>query len=495
MSLSKKNTYIVLVAFFLTIPLCMHASTYSWTAFTFNTNLKEGDRSNDVKELQKLLNESPDTAVAVSGDDSPGKETEYFDSQTKSAVIHFQNLNAKDVMYPLGLTSGNGIVGTTTRNKLNAIGQYLASLSASSSTDSDLDSSIQSLSTSLSSGNSTGSSTSSSSSYSSALTSCASTIAQKYITSLIKGAVSDGFSSIFGSSGTFSSTISSVSSMQTVPTSDKTTQTTLQDQGDTLEQIRKNSKATSEGENVLKSIASCVGNKLMSQITKSTVSWINSGFKNADGTTGSGYVTNLDSYITGVGDRAAGSFLSTSGTLGANGSVICKPYDTTIRKALVSGYQNNTSESSFKTQSTCNLSSIKDSSDLSNIGKSDNYWDDFYNLSQNDNNNFLGSYFNAKTKMNSNVSNSSNLSQQEVSNGGGFINLKKCPNGTSTCKDSEMITTTPGSEVQATLNRMQTLEGQRTNVVSSIDNLIETLMTNLMNQATKSLSERLGSSS
>lgn len=78
-------------------------------------NLKLGDRGEDVRELQALLNRDQATAVAQLGPGSPGQETDYFGPLTQNAVMRLQNAHAAEILTPLGLTAPTGIVGAQTR--------------------------------------------------------------------------------------------------------------------------------------------------------------------------------------------------------------------------------------------------------------------------------------------------------------------------------------------------------------------------------------------
>jgi hypothetical protein len=83
----------------------------------FNTTLKFGMISSDVKRLQQLLNSDPDTQLASSGVGSPGNETDYFGALTRKAVQKFQ---AKYGIISSGdeASTGYGLAGPKTRAKL-----------------------------------------------------------------------------------------------------------------------------------------------------------------------------------------------------------------------------------------------------------------------------------------------------------------------------------------------------------------------------------------
>lgn len=75
-------------------------------AFSFKSRLSSGSQGKEVSELQKCLD---------------GRVTGYFGAETKQLVIDFQEEYAQDVLTPSGLTKGTGVVGSSTKDKLNEI--------------------------------------------------------------------------------------------------------------------------------------------------------------------------------------------------------------------------------------------------------------------------------------------------------------------------------------------------------------------------------------
>lgn len=92
------------------------------TSPTFARTLRLGDNGPDVLLLQQKLNADIDTQVAEYGPGAPGNETERFGQLTRDAVIRFQEKHAAEILVPIGLTSGTGVVGEATRRVLNAAG-------------------------------------------------------------------------------------------------------------------------------------------------------------------------------------------------------------------------------------------------------------------------------------------------------------------------------------------------------------------------------------
>ncbi len=75
--------------------------------------LKLGSVGEDVKQLQIFLN-THGSIVSLLGPGSVGNETLFFGNATKAALKKFQEIHAKDILVPAGLTTGSGILGRFT---------------------------------------------------------------------------------------------------------------------------------------------------------------------------------------------------------------------------------------------------------------------------------------------------------------------------------------------------------------------------------------------
>jgi peptidoglycan hydrolase-like protein with peptidoglycan-binding domain len=87
--------------------------------YSFSRNLSVGASGEDVRQLQRLLNQNEATQIAQSGPGSPLNETNYFGVLTEKAVIRFQEIYSSEILSPIGLVRGTGFVGLKTREKLN----------------------------------------------------------------------------------------------------------------------------------------------------------------------------------------------------------------------------------------------------------------------------------------------------------------------------------------------------------------------------------------
>ena len=84
--------------------------------YRFSKELTVGVTHTDVKELQKMLNESPDTMIALDGAGSPGEETSYFGIKTRDALKKWQLKKgispASGYFGPISIRKANERIGT-----------------------------------------------------------------------------------------------------------------------------------------------------------------------------------------------------------------------------------------------------------------------------------------------------------------------------------------------------------------------------------------------
>ncbi len=88
------------------------------TVVLFKRNMRFGDKGENVKTLQKFLNQLH--PLANQGPGSPGNETKYFGPLTKKALIIYQQKHASKILAPIGLKRGTGFFGPSTRAFVNS---------------------------------------------------------------------------------------------------------------------------------------------------------------------------------------------------------------------------------------------------------------------------------------------------------------------------------------------------------------------------------------
>ncbi len=88
-------------------------------AQAFDVSLTLGSSGADVLRLQQYLNNHGYT-VSSSGLGSKGTETSLFGPKTKAALKSFQEAHRGEILTPLGLQSGTGMFGLSTRGYINS---------------------------------------------------------------------------------------------------------------------------------------------------------------------------------------------------------------------------------------------------------------------------------------------------------------------------------------------------------------------------------------
>jgi hypothetical protein len=239
----------------------------------------------------------------------------------------------------------------------------------------------------------------------------------------------------------------------------------------------KNQKSANYRDEVMNGIAFCIGNGLIDAMSASIVQWINNGFKNPDGTSGPGFLTNPGKFFQQIADKEVGGFFQ---GLGPIGNVLCKPFDLQIRLALLNEYNN---RGNYQQQ--CSLASIKDN--FSNFGSTD-YMGDWFELTQQPNNNAIGSYFIARDNLANGINYNVDQNKMEIDLGKGFLNLKKCVKYSETKKDpntgkpecTQWQTTTPGTEVQASLDRALGSKTGRIEIATNFNQIVSALVNQIV---------------
>jgi peptidoglycan hydrolase-like protein with peptidoglycan-binding domain len=89
--------------------------------FTWNSPLRLGSTGEAVRELQRFLNQDPDTRVAVSGPGSIGNETMTYGPATAAAVSRFQMKYRSEILSPSGLVNPTGVFGPASIAKANTL--------------------------------------------------------------------------------------------------------------------------------------------------------------------------------------------------------------------------------------------------------------------------------------------------------------------------------------------------------------------------------------
>lgn len=111
---------IVLLPFFIFYVFANPSATLA-QAEVFSRSLSVGSTGADVMAMQKIFNTDIDTVITFFGNGSPGLETNYFGSLTRTAVMKFQKKYASEIL-AVG-QAPTGFVGPKTLKKLNAMVQ------------------------------------------------------------------------------------------------------------------------------------------------------------------------------------------------------------------------------------------------------------------------------------------------------------------------------------------------------------------------------------
>ncbi|MEK7634897.1 MAG: hypothetical protein AAB446_00450 [Patescibacteria group bacterium] len=239
---------------------------------------------------------------------------------------------------------------------------------------------------------------------------------------------------------------------------------------------------------------------ILQRMSASTVNWINSGFSGSPA-----YVTDPGAYFTNVGDQIASNFIFNKPEL----RFLCGPIAAKIRIALARSYVGSGGSSGQQWQ--CTLTEVGQNMEDFMGDFSRGGWDNFFELTQRQQNNPIGAYMMAEDAMNKQIATKVNTKLNELNQGSGFLSYEDCetfptvpdittgldPNSqTSFVPGEEEVcrTVTPGSVIAGKLG--DTLGKGEDSLVTAdeINELVGALLNQLTSQVMGGVGGLLGAS-
>lgn len=236
----------------------------------------------------------------------------------------------------------------------------------------------------------------------------------------------------------------------------------------------------------LDGIAFLIAKLIIQRITASTVNWINSGFKGNPA-----FVTNPEAYFGDIADKVAGQAIFNNPNL----NFLCGPISAKIRIALQSNYIGDNN------RYRCTLTQIGQNMDNFMADFNNGGWDNFFEVTQRQQNNPIGAYMMAENEMTLQIATRQGTAQAELNQGNGFLSSKKCNAGTTVeganyvsptgqktvqdssgnyCAESNLQTVTPGSVIAAQLNKQLGAGTDSLVTADEINEIVSALLTQLV---------------
>jgi hypothetical protein len=166
-------------------------------------------------------------------------------------------------------------------------------------------------------------------------------------------------------------------------------------------------------ENLLNGIVWAVSKQMVSNMTRSLINWINSGFNGSPA-----FVTDLEGFLKDTLDQAAGEYIE---SLGGVGEFICSPFRLDVQAALAVNY----AQSSSGMPPSCTLTEIGDNLEGFLSGTMDS-WDQWIQVTSNPQNTPYGAYLAAEAELNARLVNAEGQELAQLNWGAGFLSNKVC---------------------------------------------------------------------
>jgi len=232
--------------------------------------------------------------------------------------------------------------------------------------------------------------------------------------------------------------------------------------------------------NIEECLVKTIAQAAIDQITRSVVTWINSGFNGQPS-----FVTNFNQYFANVADQAAGEFIK-----GSSLSFLCSSFAPQIKIAIAQAY------ASRNSAATCSLTKVTNNVNGFLRGNwSAGGWGGLLQFTTVPTNNPYGAYAYAQAGLNSSIGSAQANAKSNVS-AGGFISLQKETCDTVPMKDStgevvgstktncKRVVTTPGAVIEESLKKTLVntpIDGL--NLAQNINDIIKALTNQVMIKA------------
>jgi hypothetical protein len=237
----------------------------------------------------------------------------------------------------------------------------------------------------------------------------------------------------------------------------------------------------------LDGLAWSIAKQMVSNMTASMVSWINSGFQGSPA-----FITDLNGMLLDALDTTAGEYIK---SLGEVGSLICSPFKLDVQVALQINYaQARSGQSSGPTTPMCKLTDIQDNIEGFLNGVGDNGWQDWISITSSPQNTPYGAYLDAEAKLNARLVNEAGQ-QITISNWNqGFLSKKICESveGAPAAQGQNCRITTPGQVIEQALTFQLSTGPQSLVQADEINEIIGALINQLTLQAMQGVNGLLG---
>jgi hypothetical protein len=222
------------------------------------------------------------------------------------------------------------------------------------------------------------------------------------------------------------------------------------------------------------SIAWCVINTIIEYLIDATIEWAKTGFNGNPA-----FIDNPEQFFTSLADQEAGAFIQELVSGVAKGGInVCQPFRVQIGINLARAYGTNGGGRRLS----CSLDRIAGNfeSFVNNNFQDENFYQDWFTVTQNDSNNFNGSYILGSDELYARVAARNNTAQLELGWNNGFLNFKHCEDKT---RPESCVTDTPGTLVQSSLEKSLGIPKDRLVLAQKFDQLVTVLVNSLIKVA------------